>query len=221
MASLFFFINAEIQIMVVRYLSYFSKMETHRNFDMIARVPKNWKKDKCLAFLHQHPISATSHFFWNWVPAKKLQNWSEIQKTINNSQQKEDHVLQKTCNICVLKMLQKMQLLKWFHTSLSLPDLHSDFAEPKMLALNVILITAELSQRKLAGARYKAVSYSKLQKSGSGHRQIAETDSDHKFLMAMTGSFSERMTTSYVVSVACNTDIWYFANCISTAYYRK
>ena len=53
--------------------------------------------------------------------------------------------------------------------------------------INAILITAELSQRKLAGAKYKVGSDSKLGKSGNGHRQVVETDSDHKFLMAMTG----------------------------------
>ena len=61
--------------------------------------PKNWNKDKCLAFLQEHPIPAVSHFSEIEFLQEELQKWSSIQRTINDSQQEEeDRVLQKTWN---------------------------------------------------------------------------------------------------------------------------
>ena len=188
--------------------------------------PKNWNKDKCLAFLNEHPIPALAHFSEIEFLQKELQKWSEIQKTVNDSQQQEeDRVLQKSWNSDVpyLRMYHvliddklRLELTKaftvksreeldgrnsgiyksyyeqaaekfndseWIPSSLSLPDLHDDFAESKMLILNVMPITAEVFQRKLEDARYKMVKViADWEKSGSGRGQVVETDSDYEFI---------------------------------------
>ena len=62
-------------------------------------TPKNWNKDKYLAFLHKHSINAISHFSDIEFLQKELQKWCEIQKIVNDSQQEEeDCVLQKSWN---------------------------------------------------------------------------------------------------------------------------
>ena len=162
--------------------------------------PKNWNKDKCLAFLHKHPISATEYPSEIEFLQQELGKWSRIQNTINNSQEEEEtRVLQKTWNSDVpyLRMYhvliddelraaltqaftvktreeldgrnsgmfksyyeqaaKKFNNKDWVPASLSLPDLHDDFAESKMLVLNVMPITPEFFQRKFADARYKMI----------------------------------------------------------------
>ena len=59
--------------------------------------PKNWNKDKCLVFLHESPISSVGPCSEIEFLQQELGRWSQIQITINNSQQYEEaRVLQKT-----------------------------------------------------------------------------------------------------------------------------
>ena len=76
---------------------------------------------------------------------------------------------------------EKFNNSEWVPSSLLLPELHNDFAESTMLILNVMPVTAEFFQRKLANARYKMVKViSDWEKSGSGRGQVVETDSDQE-----------------------------------------
>ena len=52
---------------------------------------------------------------------------------------------------------QKFNNKDWVPASLSLPDLHDNFAESKLLVLNVMPITPEFFHRKFADVQYKMI----------------------------------------------------------------
>jgi hypothetical protein len=71
----------------------------------------------------------------------------------------------------------------WVPSSLSLPDVHPDFAESKLLNLTVTPVSGEQLKKKLSDARYKMVKViADWEQSGNGAGQCVEEDNHYVFV---------------------------------------
>ena len=71
----------------------------------------------------------------------------------------------------------------WVPCSLTLPEVHDDFAESKLLGLAVQPVDAEHLQKKLSDAHCKMVKViADWQKSGGGGGQPVDDDGPHDFM---------------------------------------